>query len=335
MESRLKKSHRLIRLVSDIKSSPYLTVEQLLVSHGISRAQFYKDKSALRELGFEFFWDRHRRRFSITRDAYFPIENLSLSERLSLLMAVRQLSAAGDYALSFEALNAARKLIADLPEPMRETAVSLFDDLVLREGFGCRKEILEKLNTAVSENRRVVLSYRKPSAKQPKREELDPYHLFFQDRSLYVEGYACRQKDIRMFRLNRIQDIAFTPIKFTIQEDYSFGQRYRNAFSVFAGKTTEKVVVLFAARIRTYIEETLWHHSQITTRNDDGSLRFEVHVAEPREVMWWAFRWGAGAEIMEPVWLREEAKGEVEKMAGIYGSVNYGAELNNNCGRIR
>jgi predicted DNA-binding transcriptional regulator YafY len=61
MESRLKKSHRLIRLVSDIKSAPYLTVEQLLVSHGISRAQFYKDKSALRELGFEFFWDRHRR----------------------------------------------------------------------------------------------------------------------------------------------------------------------------------------------------------------------------------------------------------------------------------
>jgi len=44
-----------------------------------------------------------------------------------------------------------------------------------------------------------------------------------------------------------------------------------------------------------------------------------VHVAEPREVMWWAFRWGAGAEIMEPDWLREEAKGEVEKMKGIYG----------------
>ena len=226
MESRLKKSHRLIRLVSDIKSAPYLTVEQLLVSHGISRAQFYKDKSSLRELGFEFFWDRHRR---------------------------------------------------------------------------------------------VVLSYRKSSANQPQREDLDPYHPFFQDRSLYVEGYACRQKDIRMFRLNRIQDIAFTPIQFTIQEDYSFGQRYRNAFSVFAGKTTEKVVVRFALRIRTYIEETLWHHSQITTRNDDGSLRFEVHVAEPREVMWWAFRWGAGAEIMEPDWLREEAKGEVEKMVMVYG----------------
>ncbi|SEM66676.1 Predicted DNA-binding transcriptional regulator YafY, contains an HTH and WYL domains [Syntrophus gentianae] len=319
MESRLKKSHRLIRLISDIKSAPYLTVEQLLKSHGISRAQFYKDKTALAELGFEFNWDRHNHRFVITRDAYLPIETLSLSERLSLLMAVRQLSATGDYILSFEALNAARKLIADLPEPMRETAVPLFEDLVLREGFGCRKEVLEKLSTAVSENRRVVLSYRKPSAKQSQREELDPYHLFFQDRSLYVEGYACRQKDIRMFRLNRIQDIAFTPIQFTPQEDYNFGQRYRNAFSVFAGKTTEKVVVRFAAHIRPYIEESLWHYSQVITEENDGVIRYEVQVAEPREVMWWAFRWGAGAEIMEPTWLRDEAKKEVERMKEVYG----------------
>jgi len=47
MESRLKKSHRLIRLIADLKSAPDLTVEQLPVSRGISRAQFYKDKTAL------------------------------------------------------------------------------------------------------------------------------------------------------------------------------------------------------------------------------------------------------------------------------------------------
>jgi len=319
MEFRLKKSHRLIRLISNIKSVPYQTVEQLVAAHGISRAQFYKDKAALAGLGFEFFWDRHRHRFVITRDAYFPVENLSLSERLSLLMAVRRLSATGDYLLSFEALNAARKLTADLPEPAREIAVSLFDDLVLRKGFGCQKEVIDKLNMAICEKRRVIFTYQKPSAALPEREELDPYRLFFQDRSLYVEGYASLQRNIRTFRLNRIQDIAFTPINFTVQDDYNFGDRYRNAFSVYGGEATEKVVVRFAANIRPYIEETLWHHSQVITRENEGAIRFEVQVAEPREVMWWAFRWGAGAEILEPAWLREEAKAEVEKMVGRYG----------------
>jgi len=319
MEFRLKKSHRLIQLISNIKSVPYQTVEQLVAAHGISRAQFYKDKAALAGLGFEFFWDRHRHRFVITRDAYFPVENLSLSECLSLLMAVRRLSATGDYFLSFEALNAARKLTADLPEPMREIAVSLFDDQVLRKGFGCREDVITKLSRAISEKRRVMLTYQKPSAAQPEREELEPYRLFFLDRSLYVEGYAIVQRDIRMFRLNRILDISFIRINFTVHDDYNFGDRYRNAFSVVGGEDTEKVVVRFAANIRPYIEETLWHHSQVITRENDGVIRFEVRVAEPREVMWWAFRWGAGAEILEPAWLREEAKKEVEKMVGSYG----------------
>jgi len=38
---------------------------------------------------------------------------LSLSERLFLMMAVRQLSASGDYILTYEGLNAARKLAGD------------------------------------------------------------------------------------------------------------------------------------------------------------------------------------------------------------------------------
>lgn len=319
MKSRLKKSHRLIRLISNIKSEPYLTVEQLVKIHRISRAQFYKDKAALAELGFEFSWDRHRRRFVITRDAYCPVENLTLSERWALLMAARRLSASGDYSLSFEVLNAARKLAAGLSDPIRETAVSLFNDLVLREGYGCRKEVMNKISMAIFEKRRIILTYKKPLDSQPEREELDPYHLFFQDRSLYVEGYACLRRDVRMFRLNRIRDIAFTPIRFSIPDDYDFGKRYRNAFSVFGGTTTQRVVVRFTAHIRPYIEETLWHHSQVVTIENGGFIRFEVQVAEPREVLWWAFRWGAGAEILEPAWLREKAKCEVEKMAGMYG----------------
>jgi hypothetical protein len=43
-------------------------------------------------------------------------------------------------------------------------------------------------------------------------------------------------------------------------------------------------------------------------REKDGAILFHVDVAESMEVMWWAFQWGADAEILEPGWLREEAK---------------------------
>ena len=315
---RLKRSYRLIKIIQEIKTTPYQTISHLLKSLAISRAQFYKDRDALAQLGFEFHYDRGKGRFIITKDSYLPIENLTLSERISLLMAVRQLSASGDYLLTYEGLNAARKLTAELPGPLRENAISLFDDLVLKEGFGCRMEIMEKLQQAMSENRRVILTYQKPEEVDPIEVELDPYHLFFQRRALYVEGYSVNSKAVRMYRLNRIREVKPTPVQCPVREDYDFGLRHKNAFSAFPGETTQRVVVRFSNRVRPYIEESLWHHSQVITRGNNGAITLEVAVAEPREVMWWAFQWGADAEIIEPQWLRKQTKKEIGKMVNRY-----------------
>ena len=51
------------------------------------------------------------------------------------------------------------------------------------------------------------------------------------------------------------------------------------------------------------------------------SLLFEVDVAYPREVLWWMLGWGADAEVLEPGWLREEAKSEVGKMMKRYDNI--------------
>ncbi|MBF0510170.1 MAG: WYL domain-containing protein [Deltaproteobacteria bacterium] len=313
-----KRAIRLLKIIQEIKTAPYQTVSQLVISLGISRAQFYKDKAELISLGFEFSYDRSKGRFIITQDPYLPVAGLNLSERLSLLMAVRQLSAAGDYLLTYEGVNAARKLAADLPGPLRESALALFDDLVLKEGFGCSLETMEALQQAVTENRRVMFTYQRPDLKPPTQEELDPYHLFFQRRALYVEGFSWTHKSIRMYRLNRIQHVRLTGLRFTRRTDYSFGRRHRNAFSVFSGETTQRVSIRFSRRVRAYIQEALWHHSQTVREDVDGCIIFEVDVAEPREVMWWAFQWGAAAEILSPDWLREEAKQVTAEMANRY-----------------
>ncbi|QTA81107.1 WYL domain-containing protein [Desulfonema limicola] len=103
-----------------------------------------------------------------------------------------------------------------------------------------------------------------------------------------------------------------------ISSDYNFGLRHKNAFSAFPGETTEHVKIRFSRQARPFIEESLWHHTQKTTRQENGTLIFEADAAYPREVMWWSFFWGAEAEILEPEWLREEAEEEIRKMGRIY-----------------
>ncbi len=313
-----QKFHRIIKIIQEIKTVPYQTVDKLLIKLGVCRTQFYKDKTDLSMLGFEFSYDRSQKRFVITRDAYLPIEGLSLSERLSLMMAVRQLSASGDYILTYEGLNAARKLAVDLPQAVRDQALSLFDDVVLKEGFGCRRDILEKVQIAVAENRRMIFEYQPPDEDLLFSFELEPHHVFFRRRALYVEGYSWTDRDIRMFRLNRIKSVQFTNMRFTVNPAYRFSVRHQNAFSVFPGESPIHVSVRFSRKAKPYIIESLWHHSQKITENTDYTILFEVDVAEPREVLWWALGWGAESEILEPNWLRKEAIRTIQNMLTRY-----------------
>lgn len=305
-----------MKMIMEVRTSPHRTVPQLIREMGVSKSQFYKDKEILAEMGFVFGYDRRLKKLVVHQDTTLPIQNLTLSEQLALIMALRHLSASGDHTLTYEGFSAAKKIATELPRPFME---SVFDDIVLREGFGCKPRIMEDIQRAIKENWRLMLQYKRPEQDEPSPEEIDPYHLFFRRRALYVEGYSWSEEGIRTYRLNRILQVKFKERGFAIREGYDFGRRYKNAFSAYGGDTTEHVAVRFDKSVRTFIQESMWHHTQKTTELGGGSILFEVDVYYPREVMWWAFRWREGAEILEPEWLRKEAEQSLREMCKIYG----------------
>lgn len=302
--------------MTEVKARPEQSVAELSSRLGISRSQFYKDKQLLSELGFSF--ERKNGRFILNEETSLPITNLSISERMALLMAIRQLAASGETFLSYHGLQAAKKLVSSMDTRWREATRVLFDNFVLREGFGCDRDVLERLQQACLESRRIILEYSKPNSAQATSYTFDPYVVFFQDRSMYVEGYCVTRKDFRCFRISRIRSLQQTGMKVPKRTDYDFRTRHKGTFGVFSGQELTEVVVRFAPRVSQYIRESLWHHSQEIQELTEGGIEYRVRVTEPREVMWWSFRWGDGAEILEPDWLREEAKGTIRRMMRRY-----------------
>jgi predicted DNA-binding transcriptional regulator YafY len=128
---------RLLQLASTVKTQPDQTLEQLWRSLGVKKTQYHRDKKALGEIGFVFKYDRKQHRFVIDKEPFLPVFDLKLTETFALTMAVRQLSAAGDYILTYDALEALNKIIADAPGPQRELLSERMRESVLREGFGC------------------------------------------------------------------------------------------------------------------------------------------------------------------------------------------------------
>ena len=309
---------RLIRLVTEIKANPRQSLTILLDILKISKAQFYKDKEELKEVGFTFHYDRKTHQFILDADPYIPIHHLTLSETFALTMAVRQLSAAGDFLLTYDALGAIKKLTAAAPTTQRGLLQPSFDDMVLQQGFGCQASILENLQRAVTEQRRVIIRYGHNQPQPLKAYTLDPYQIYFKRRALYLDAYCPEEGDYRIFRINRVQGVCPTGMIVPRRPDYSFAQRHRNSFSVFVGNKVEKVKVRFSKRIAPFIRETCWHLSQQVSDEPDGSILFQVEVNEPREVGWWVMQWGPEAEVLEPESLRQEVANMAREIARVY-----------------
>ncbi|MBI3300783.1 MAG: hypothetical protein HYZ72_01705, partial [Deltaproteobacteria bacterium] len=147
------KHDRLLRLAAEVKTNPQQTVAGLCHTLGVAKAQFYRDKRALEAAEFVFRYSRAQGRFLIEKDPYLPIYDLTLTETFALTMAVRQLSAAGDFLLTYDALEALKKIIANAPGAQRELLVECLHDTVLRRGFGCQPQVLEDLHRALLDQR--------------------------------------------------------------------------------------------------------------------------------------------------------------------------------------
>jgi predicted DNA-binding transcriptional regulator YafY len=312
---------RLIRLIGEIKSNPRQTPKQLCQTLGISRAQFFEDKKMLTEgLGFTFRFNRARHGYEILNDPYLPIVDLQLSEAFALVMAVRQLSAAGDYILTYEAVEGIRKIVASAQPALRQFLQNALDDVVLRQGFGCDPAILDDLRRACGEHHHVAIAYHHYDQDSVRQYDIDPYQLFFKRRALYLDAYDKAARAFRVFRVNRIKRVEFTGVRGAVIGDYSFAARFQDTFSAFVGEGATIVKVRFSKRIAPYIRESLWHGSQQITALPDGGILYEVRVGYPKEVAWWAMTWGSEAEVLEPPELRAYVAEEARKMAGMYGS---------------
>jgi predicted DNA-binding transcriptional regulator YafY len=312
---------RLIHLITEVKTNPRQTPTQLQRTLGISRAQFFEDKGLLeRAFGFKVQFNRAKRSYEILADPYLPLVELKLSEAFALILAVRQLSASGDYILTYEAMEGVRKIVASAQPELRSFLQHVLDETVLRQGFGCDASILESLRQACAEHHHVIITYEHYDQDTLWRHTIDPYQPFFKRRALYLDAYDKGMRALRVFRVNRIKQVELTGVRGVMVTDYSFARRFQDSFSTFVGEETTTVKVRFSKRIDPYIRESLWHGSQQLTALPDGGLLYEVCVSYPKEVAWWAMSWGSEAEVLEPPELREYVADEVRKLGKLYGN---------------
>lgn len=315
---RLPRVARLIKIISEIKTRPHQDLKALLSNLSISRAQFYKDRKALASLGFEFGYSQRSRMFQITADSYIPISELEISELFALVIAVRHLTTTGNYSVAYNALEGLKKILRGLSPPTKDYFKDAIGGISSRVPPSGNFSIIEELERATVEGRRVIITCRPHHEKLEREVTVDPANIFLKAWDLFLEGYCLEEKAFREYEISSIKKVEPTPILVPPQDKGLSVTRAKEGFSLFPDENPQVVSIRVSPKKAECARAFLHPNVKEVTNLPDGGKVFKLMVSRPRQVAWWALSWGADVEILEPADLRMWVEEEVKRLAELY-----------------
>jgi proteasome accessory factor B len=180
--------------------------------------------------------------------------------------------------------------------------------------------VLEQITRAWAERRVVRLWYRSPRSGQLRQRDLAPYFLEVSGPaySCYVIGYDAWAKELRTFKLDRLERAQMLDQGYAIPPEFDAGAYLADSWGIMRGAGLTEVVLQFSPQVAALVQERIWHPSQMIDELADGGLLLTVRVSDPREMRPWIRSWGADVEVLEPILLRNQMTDEVRRLAALY-----------------
>ena len=168
---------------------------------------------------------------------------------------------------------------------------------------------IELIQNAIEACRLITFRYYSPKGEGER--EIEPYLLIFQWSSWFVWGYCGQRGDYRLFKLNRMDKLCDTGVKFEKRQipdcDCSPRRMYTASIHV-------KVRCAPQAKWRL-IEE---YGVACLREQEDGYLLFEWDFADRNSLFGWLLSFGEQIELLEPQEIREELAGMLDRMQRRY-----------------
>ena len=188
------------------------------------------------------------------------------------------------------------------------------------------REILNRVNQAATECRRVEMVYHSLRRKDKTLRKVDPYKVWFYDGTIYLIGLCHLREEVRMFVLDRIKMLNLTDERFTIPKDFDLNDFMRHSFKVMHDELYSVKVRISPGWAR-WVGEKIWHESQKVTKLPDGGLEMTFRVAGLDEIKRWILSFGPECQVLEPEKLRKLLHQDLQKNLAQYSTTPVSKEI--------
>ena len=158
------------------------------------------------------------------------------------------------------------------------------------------------------------------------KREVEPYGLVCRHGSWYLVGFCRRQQARRIYLLDQVKRLKVIENSvFKRPPDFSLKSVFGHAWGIWnvdddqLGKI-EKVRLKVVKGVAERFQGVTFHDSQKVKLLADGSAEVSFAVTGASEMIPWLMSWGPTVEVMEPEWLKDELKKNLENSIQLYSN---------------
>lgn len=308
-------AERLFRLARHLAGTRTgLTLDEMAAELEVGRRTAERLRDTLASMFPQMDWwddDERVRRWRLPGSALVGVIELRAEAVAAIEVAARECDGRGEANRAALLRDASTTLRAVMrPDALRQAEPDIAA-LMEAEGIAMRPGprpviaagVLPTLRRAILGMQLVVVRYAGRDAEEPANRILCPYGILYGGRGWLV-AHVDGLPEMRLWRLDRIVSVDLLDRGFLRREDFSLSAYAAQSFGVFQEEPID-VVLRFSPEAADDAAGWLFHPSQRTTREPDGTLLVCFRAGGVQEMCWHLFTWGATITIVAPKELRD------------------------------
>lgn len=203
----------------------------------------------------------------------------------------------------------------DMETELKELENKIAFDIMYKAPKIQKVEIFDLVKKALEKNFKLSMKYFNPHGLEKTERTICPYGMKFEDGAWYIIAYCDLRMEMRWFRVDRIEEATLTDQTFVIQEGFTINDYCNEGIHSKAQskKNTQNIKLKMTKELYHIVKDYYrFKFGQIIEEVDHYIIN--VVSDKPREYISTAFKFYDGMEILEPLWLREEFREEVQKL---------------------
>ncbi len=328
----MNRTDRLLAIMLQLQARGTARAQDLADHFETSKRTIYRDIEALCEAGVPVVATPGRG-YALMEGYFLPPLSFGVDEAMTLLLGSDFVAQRFDPQYRAAAGTARSKIEAVLPQRHRDELADLRASLYVIGGDTSQlpsaevQLLLGQLRRAILERKTVRFRYHSRQAttsavlspestdenraENRKERRADPYSLAHAGGAWYLLAYCHQRRDIRNFRLDRIEALATTAATFVRPAGFQLDGNNR------VDDRGLTVRAIFAAEAARWVRESRNFYVTAEIEVPEGIL-VTLRVRREDDVLAWLLGWGRQVRVLEPESLRRRIGEEAAAIARIY-----------------